>query len=134
MRALEHRRLDEADELMGDRIESDHRKDQGAGKVILWAGTIVLAFLFALSRLLASFAAYDDEGYMLLSLKHYLNEGHLYTLTFSQYGPVYYLAHSLFFRVLHFPLTHDGGRVVTFIFWMATSLLAGVFVSRVTRS
>src|SRR5690242_6884778 len=121
MRALERLCFDEAGELV-------------VSKLILWVATAVLAGVFALSRILASFAAYDDEGYMLLSLRHYLTEGHLYTLTFSQYGPAYFLAQSLFFRLLHFPVNHDGGRVVTLIYWLVSSVVAGVFIARVTKS
>jgi hypothetical protein len=48
----------------------------------------VLAFLVGLRiayfRLGNNFAGYDDEGYVLLSIKHYLAGGQLYTDVFSQ--------------------------------------------------
>jgi hypothetical protein len=104
----------------------------------LWT---VLAILVALAgalsaaqRLLTRFAVWDDEGYMLVSLAHYINEGHLYTRTFSQYGPFFFYAQGIFFQLLHFPVTHDMGRLVTLVYWVASSLLAAVFVQRLSRS
>jgi hypothetical protein len=105
-----------------------------AGPIALLLVVVVLGGSFALSRLLTVFPPYDDEGYLLLSLKHYLNGGRLYTDTFTQYGPFYYFAQSLFFRVLHFPVTHDGGRIVTLIYWLLSALFAGLFVHRVSKS
>ncbi len=104
----------------------------------LWAALAVLVTVIgALATavpLLTQFSAYDDEGYMLESLAHYVNVGHLYTLTFSQYGPFYYYAQGIFFQFLHLPVTHDMGRLVTLIYWVAASLLAVVFVYRLSKS
>ena len=98
---------------------------------------ILVALIGALSAtlpLLTSFANYDDEGYMLLSLTHYIKEGHLYTQTFSQYGPFYFYAQGIFFQLLHLPVTHDIGRLVTLFYWVASSLLATVWVYRLSKS
>jgi hypothetical protein len=46
------------------------------------------------SRNLPSFQLYHDEGYVLLSLDHYLQGGSLYTEVFSQYGPFYFYAYN----------------------------------------
>ena len=35
--------------------------------------------------------AYDDEGYVLVSLKNYSAHGGLYASVYSQYGPFFYL-------------------------------------------
>src|SRR5262249_24181528 len=76
----------------------------------------------------------DDEGYLLLSVKHYLNGGRLYTDTFTLFGPFYFFAQWIFFRLLHFPLTHDGGRFVTLIYWLVSGVFAGLFVERISKS
>ena len=101
----------------------------------------ILAILVALAgalcaslRLLTEFERYDDEGYMLVSLAHYIKDGHLYTQTFSQYGPFYFYAQGIFFQLLGLPVTHDMGRLVTLVYWVASSLLAAVFVYRVSKS
>ena len=98
---------------------------------------IIVTLVGALSAtvpLLTSFAAYDDEGYMLVSLVHYISEGHLYTQTFSSYGPFYFYAQGLFFELLHFPVTHDMGRLVTLGYWTASGLFATAFVYRLSKS
>jgi len=76
---------------------SQHRLFRGLG---LWTALAILISLFGALcvsvRLLTWFALYDDEGYMLISLAHYIHEGKLYTLTFSQYGPFYFYAQGFF--------------------------------------
>jgi hypothetical protein len=103
-------------------------------EVVLAVAVVVLGFLFAKSSMFTSFKPYDDEGYLLLSLTHYLREGGLYTKTFSQYGPFYFYAQQVLHALLGLPVTHDGGRILTLIFWCVSSLLGGVFVYRISRS
>ena len=104
----------------------------------LWTAVAMLlalvGALFATVPLLTNFEPYDDEGYMLLSLAHYINEGHLYTQTHSLYGPFYYYAQGVFFQLLHLPLNHETGRLVTLIYWVASTLLATFFVYRYSKS
>src|SRR5271166_7051153 len=67
---------------------------------------ILVALVGALSgalQVLTRFSFWDDEGYMLLSLAHYVKDGHLYTQTYSQYGPFYFYAQGIFFQMLHLP-------------------------------
>jgi hypothetical protein len=105
-----------------------------AARIVLVLVVAVLGGSFALSKLVTVFQEYDDEGLVLLSLKHYLDGGRLYTDTFAPYGPFYYFAQWIFFRVLHFPVTHDGGRFVTLVYWLASALLAGLFVRGISKS
>ena len=88
----------------------------------------------AASLLLTKFSWWDDEGYMLLSLSHYVSEGGLYTQTFSQYGPFYFYAQGVFFQLFQLPVTHEMGRLVTLFYWVTSSVLAAVFVYRLSRS
>jgi len=105
----------------------------GLGTVLAILVALVGA-LSAMVRLLTWFAFWDDEGYMLVSLAHYINEGHLYTQTSWYYGPFYFYAQGIFFQLLHLPVTHDMGRLVTLVYWVASSLLATVFVYRLSKS
>src|SRR5580704_14729693 len=104
----------------------------------LWTVLAILVALvgalFAAVRIPTQFASWDDEGYMLVSLAHYIHIGHLYTQTFSEYGPFYFYAQGIFFQLLRLPVTHDMGRLVTLVYWVASSLLAAVFVFRVSKS
>jgi hypothetical protein len=76
---------------------------------------------------------YDDEGYLLLAIDHYLKGGHLFTDLFSQYGPFYFYAQGALLRLLHLPVNHDAGRLVTLVCWQLSALSGGYFVYKVTR-
>ncbi|MGO9255921.1 MAG: hypothetical protein ACLQU1_06430 [Bryobacteraceae bacterium] len=95
--------------------------------------TILVALPFARHALATTYKLYDDEGYVLLSLDHYLGGGHLYTDVFSQYGPFYFFVQGAVFRLLHLPVNHDAGRLVTLMFWLASAGLAAYFVYRISR-
>ncbi len=94
----------------------------------------VTGVFFAKHALGTVFQVYDDEGYALISLSHYLSRGHLYTETYSQYGPFYFYAQEACFRLLRLPVTHDAGRLVTLLYWMAAGLLGGGFAYRISNS
>ena len=108
------------------------------GAKILRGGFVVVAFLIALLfgryALATTFWSYDDEGYMLASLDRYFKVGHLYTETFSQYGPFYFFIQKAFFRTLSLPVDHDAGRLVTLVCWFGSAILAGFFIYRVSKS
>ena len=91
-------------------------------------------FLFARYTLATLFHAYDDEGYFLLALARYFRPGPLDPGTYTHYGPFYYYVQQACFRLLDLPVTHDATRLVTLLCWMASALLSGVFVYRISRS
>ena len=80
------------------------------------------------------FKIYDDEGYILLALKHYMGGGQLYTHVYAEYGPVFFFVESGLFRLFHLPVTHDAGRHITLLLWFLSSAAAAWFVFRVSRS
>ncbi len=93
------------------------------------AGLILLGAL----RLFTTFMAYDDEGYVLFSLREFAAGQPLYDAVYTQYGPF----HPLLVKGLHalgLPLTNDGARVLTLGFWSAALCLLGLLVWRATRS
>jgi 4-amino-4-deoxy-L-arabinose transferase-like glycosyltransferase len=73
------------------------------------------------------FAFYDDEGYLLLSLKSFFEGRPLYTETFTQYGPAFYWIQWLIYRIFHLAANHDTQRALNAI-WIGCSmaLLAGL--------
>jgi hypothetical protein len=77
--------------------------------------------------------AYDDEGYVLMSLKGYLAHAHLYGTLYSQYGPFYFQFFGTVFRLLGAAPSHDAGRLITWVIWVVVSLLVGVSLARLTR-
>lgn len=83
-------------------------------------------------QLFSSLARYDDEGYVLLSLRTYLAGHPLYDQTYSQYGPAYFALEGAWHRLLRMPVTHDVARWKTLAAWLLSALLAGGIVQRLT--
>jgi hypothetical protein len=79
-----------------------------------------------------SFAGWDDEGYLLSTLKQFAHHGGLYTHIYSAFGPFYFEAFSTVFTWL--PVTLDNGRVVTLVVGLLASLGFGVATTMFTRS
>ena len=71
--------------------------------------------LVAFSQIFQGFRHWDDEGYMIISLLHYVKHGGLYTTTFSEYGPFYFFFQQTLHTLFHLPISHDGGRILTLI-------------------
>ena len=67
-----------------------------------------------------SYGEWDDEGYLLFSLKAFAHHGGLYTHIYSVFGPFYYEAFSTVFAWL--PVTLDNGRVATLVVALLASL------------
>jgi hypothetical protein len=102
--------------------------------VLAFAAVTVVTYLIARLRIFTGFGVYDDEGYMLIALKSFLNHGSLYDDVFTGYGPFYYEFWGGVFSTLGIPVNHDGGRMVTMVVWVLSSLLIGLSIWRVTRS
>ena len=85
-------------------------------------------------QIFSLFADYDDEGYMLISLRGVAEGGALYDEVFSQYGPFYFFFWNGIFRLGGLELVHDNARLVTLGVWIATSLLLGLSIWRLTGS
>ncbi len=87
----------------------------------------------ASTLLFSTFMIYDDEGYVLFSLKNFVEGGGLYSRVYSQYGPFFYL----FNQALHFiglEFNNTDGRIVTLVCWLGAAGLCAALVWRVTRS
>jgi hypothetical protein len=103
------------------------------GALAFGAVTIVTV-LIARPRMLTGFATYDDEGYMLVALRSFVDGGSLYEEVFSQYGPFYYELWGSIFPLFGIEVDLDSGRVVTLVVWVLASLILGLSVFRMTDS
>lgn len=87
----------------------------------------------AAMMMFSAFMFYDDEGYVLISLRNFAENGRLYGEVYSQYGPfpyvLYYLLH-----LAGFPFTHTAGRLLTLAAWSGSAVAAASLVWRGTRS
>ena len=77
---------------------------------------VAMAVSFALLLVRNHFAFYDDEGFMLMTLRQYVAGLPLYDRTYTEYGPFYYV---LFGNLLRFAgVTHDSIRLITILCWL----------------
>lgn len=74
-----------------------------------------------------------DEGFLILSLREWVQRGHLYNKVFSQYGPFYYFVFGLPARAVGANWTIESGRATNLALWIATAFLVGVAVTRITQ-
>jgi hypothetical protein len=88
-----------------------------------WTVAILVTALTSFGILFTTWAAYDDEGYILWTLIHHARGHVLYEDIYTQYGPAFYLLDSGFRAILPIPYSSDGQRWQTWLFWLATSLL-----------
>ena len=88
----------------------------------------------AYQQIFSTFAAYDDEGYVMLSLVQYLAGEPLYDSTYTQYGPGFFAIQSAIHQLFDWTVSHDVTRLKTVTIWLLTSLLSCFFVFRVTEN
>jgi hypothetical protein len=100
----------------------------------LVAGVVTAALVVAAALVMFSaFMFYDDEGYVLLSLRNFAEHGGLYRDVYTQYGPFPFVLYSAL-HALGFPLTHTAGRLLTLGAWTGTALAAAALTGYVTRN
>lgn len=101
----------------------------GAGAAVL-AATVALGF----TTLFSTLAAYDDEGYFLITIKGYLSGAKLYDQTAGQYGPFPFEFMAAVFKLFGLPVSNDAGRLITLGFWLGAALLLALAAYRLSRS
>ena len=79
------------------------------------------------------FRSYDDEGFMLVSLRSFISGQALYDKIVVQYGPFYFEVFGVLGR-LGVPFDNDSGRLVTLAVWLTIALLGAIAVFFFTRS
>lgn len=74
-------------------------------------------------RMRLVYAGYDDEGFLLISLRKFFDGLPLYSHTFTQYGPGFYWWQLASFHLAGLPVTHDSQRILS-IAWVALTIAA----------
>lgn len=90
------------------------------------AGLLLTAYLMIMTTLMV----YDDEGFVLITLRNFLTGQPLYDVVFSQYGPAPYLYHWLLTLGGTLELTHMFGRLITMIHWVVCAISVGWITSQ----
>jgi hypothetical protein len=83
--------------------------------------------------LFSHFSVYDDEGWMMIVLRHFLDGGVMYDRVPNVYGPFYYLVYGLTYGPLGVPLATDAVRFVTMAYWIGSVALCCLCVWLLTR-
>jgi len=104
-------------------------------RIALWSGLGVALCVTGYLIMNTTFMVYDDEGFVLISIRNYLAGLRLYDDVFSQYGPWPYVYHQIITTLGgHALLTHTLGRAITLVHWVTMALLCGAVAWRLTRS
>jgi hypothetical protein len=116
----------------GSADQAARQRGRGA---LTWLGRIGVAVALAVIAALAAGAAYyqvftifgipDDEGLMMMSVRHVLDGHRLYDEVRIGYGPLYYLIKGTIHGWLGVPLTHDTVRLTATAFRLLAAGLAG---------
>lgn len=96
--------------------------------------TFAILCAYGFWSMFSGFRDYDDEGFMLISIRAF-NEGYaLYDEVYSMYGPFPFLVKWSLFAALRQPVGHDVGRYICLGYWLATAVACGGVAWRLTRS
>ena len=76
----------------------------------------------------------DDDGYLMITVRSFLDGHRLYDQVYTQYGPFYYLYKAALHRLSGLTVTHDAVRMMTVGAWLLATLFCSLFSYRVTRS
>ncbi len=85
-------------------------------------------------QMFSGFSVWDDEGYLLATVKAVVDHHVLYNQIYTLYGPFYYLVEWLFYAVTGFAPSHDCVRFIGWFLWPTCTVLLAWPVFRVTRS
>ncbi len=94
---------------------------------VVWLG------LTGFWRMFAHFPYYDDEGYILLTVRAYLEHGGLYSNIYTQYGPGFYVLLEGVQRLSGAVMDHEFARWFTLTLWLGGAAGTGLLVSRLVR-
>lgn len=90
--------------------------------------------MLAYYQIFSVYAFYDDEGYLMLTVKHFLAGHRLYDEVWTLYGPVYFFYKWLIHGLCGLPLTHDVVRLTAIAVRILTGVAAAVSAFRLTGS
>ena len=126
------------------RVDDVSTDPAGAGRPVERAGLRTARTLLAISgcgvllaavgyaAMFSSFSHYDDEGFLIVAMRSYLEGEALYDDVFAQYGPLYYHLVGGLYRLFGAAPAHDTGRLLALGLWVASSGVLGLAVARLT--
>jgi len=107
-------------------------RDPAVRSILVYAGVAMAAAVAAYYAIFTNFAPYDDEGTLLVTVQAFAHGDVLYRDVYTPYGPFYYELFGGLFALTGRAVTTDASRSIVIVLWVATSLLYGVSVQRLT--
>ncbi|MDZ4852678.1 MAG: hypothetical protein SGI77_25595 [Pirellulaceae bacterium] len=98
------------------------------------AWLLLVTALLAWPAIFSTFALYDDEGYVMMTLATYMQGHRLYGETHTQYGPAFYYLTAPLHSILDWPLTQTGVRIKTLFIWTIAVWFCFSIVRRMSHS
>lgn len=99
-----------------------------------WGALFVLLAVIGGLLLFNRFMYYDDEGYVLWSVRNYVAGHALYDEVYTQYGPVFFLGYRALHLATGLAFDNDVGRFLTLGYWLAASAMAAACARLLTGS
>jgi hypothetical protein len=107
-------------------------RDPVVRSILVYAGIAIAAALAAYYAIFTNFALYDDEGTLLVTVQAFAHGDVLYRDVYTPYGPFYYELFGGLFALTGKAVTTDASRSIVIVLWVATSLLYGISVQRLS--
>jgi hypothetical protein len=101
---------------------------------VVQAGVLTFTAAWVYYMIFSKFTYYDDEGFMMMTVRHVLDGHRPYDEVITAYGPVYYLYKWFLHAVVGLPLSHDVVRLNALVIWIGTALLSSCIVFAMTRA
>lgn len=95
---------------------------------------LIVGGIYAFTTSFSSFAFCDDEGFVMLAVRDYLNGNPLYDAVVSRYGPVYFVYEWLLHSLCSMQVTHDTTRMFFILHWLSAAAVLAVAGGVMARS
>jgi hypothetical protein len=97
-------------------------------------GFLAVAAVYVFCLIFSQFRFYDDEGFLMICVKGYLEGNPLFDSVGTCYGPVYYFYEWFVHGVVPIPLTHDATGLLCAFHWLLAATILAAAGWRLTRS
>lgn len=114
-------------------VVSDFRYSRGF-TVALYCGLLCVLAVLAYYWEFQGFSGWDDEGYLMMTIKQFLNGHKLYDQVYTQYGPFYYAVKWLIFRITGASVSNDSVRFVAVGIWLLYPCFCSWAILRISKS
>lgn len=117
-----------------DRVKTKRFRTRLSFEWFASATALCVCGIYAYFLMFSRFGSWDDEGYLMATVRAMLQGHLLYDQIYTLYGPFYYFFEGALYVLTRLPVTHDFVRFVGLFFWLASAVLAAWSVLRLTRS